>query len=270
MIELKCANCGNPFYCYPSDAASGKKYCSLACRSADRFNRGVPALSRTPVDFTCQHCGKPFTMMQSYLTAYRKKFGRDPQYCSTGCSGDAYRERTEARKKFTCKNCGKEASNDRNPGGRIYEQQQYCDQKCKSEYQAKAAYERFKAGSYGRYVKANGYVWISVPSLANNGKKGQVMEHRYVMQNAIGRPLLREETVHHKDGNRQNNRIENLELFSSRHGPGQRVVDKIDFAIEILRLYPEFARAAGVTKFELHGESLSAPESQIASKPPPG
>lgn len=65
------------------------------------------------------------------------------------------------------------------------------------------------------------------------------------MEQKLKRALLPDETVHHINGNRQDNRIENLELFSSRHGPGQRVVDKIAFAIEMLQTYPEFARDQG-------------------------
>ena len=102
---------------------------------------------------------------------------------------------------------------------------------------------------------------IFIPASINGGKHKSVLEHRYVMEQKIGRPLMKEETVHHIDGNRQNNDPSNLELFSSRHGPGQRVRDKIAFAIEMLRLYPEFAREAGVGLVDLgqvNGLSLSS------------
>lgn len=63
------------------------------------------------------------------------------------------------------------------------------------------------------------------------------LAHRVVMEEMLGRPLLPEETVHHINGNRADNRPENLELWSSRHPKGQRVVDKVAWAIELLKLY---------------------------------
>jgi hypothetical protein len=65
----------------------------------------------------------------------------------------------------------------------------------------------------------------------------EVMEHREVMQKMIGRKLTAEETVHHKNGDRADNRETNLELWSSRNPKGQRVIDKVRFAREILAIY---------------------------------
>ncbi len=57
------------------------------------------------------------------------------------------------------------------------------------------------------------------------------------MEEYLRRPLLPGETVHHKNGVRDDNRLQNLELWSTSQPSGQRVVDKIAWAKEILALY---------------------------------
>lgn len=77
----------------------------------------------------------------------------------------------------------------------------------------------------------DGYRKVYVPG------RGRLREHRVVMERALGRQLLRTESVHHINGIRHDNRLQNLELWSSSQPPGQRVEDKVAWAIELLRLY---------------------------------
>lgn len=71
----------------------------------------------------------------------------------------------------------------------------------------------------------------------NANANGTIFEHRLVMSNAIGRALVEGETVHHMNGNTLDNRIENLELWSTKQPYGQRPEDKVVYALEILALY---------------------------------
>lgn len=80
----------------------------------------------------------------------------------------------------------------------------------------------------------DGYV---IRNVTINGKTKFQRQHRLVMEQKIGRPLLKHETVHHRNGDRADNRIENLELWSHSQPYGQRIEDKADWAVEILRLY---------------------------------
>lgn len=89
----------------------------------------------------------------------------------------------------------------------------------------------------GRIVEKSGYVSIWMPRHPNCRTAGYIHEHRYVMSEHIGRPLKKNENVHHINGERSDNRIENLELWTTNQPSGQRVKDKIEWAIEFLNEY---------------------------------
>ena len=64
------------------------------------------------------------------------------------------------------------------------------------------------------------------------------------MEEMLGRKLLSHETVHHKNGVRDDNDPMNLELWSSSHARGQRVEDLVAYAKEILELYGSLHNSA--------------------------
>lgn len=94
-----------------------------------------------------------------------------------------------------------------------------------------------RSGNYkeGKYIDKNGYVNIYYPEHPNSKGSGYVLEHRLVMSNHLKRELIKGENIHHKDGDRSNNNVSNLELWDSTQPSGQRVKDKIKWAINFLQ-----------------------------------
>lgn len=257
MISKVCQRCGNGFSVAPKER--DQKFCNRACYLALKAEQ-ITA-SGLPITFACKTCGKPFSRRPGDLRAYRKKFGKDPLYCSMPCSDIGRRADTEAKSFFTCVQCGKTQPMKKygSPHRKqlFYRYQRFCNARCKGDYQIAQAAGRYERGEYKGHKK-KGYVWLHVPQGANGGKKGNILEHRYLMEKKLGRPLLPTETVHHKNGQRDDNSDSNLELWSKAQPPGQRVTDKIAFAIDMLRLYPEYAKAVGVMLVDAPGHIQAA------------
>ena len=93
-----------------------------------------------------------------------------------------------------CKYCGKEFYTTRN---------EFCSKKCVYEYKK----ENYKHKTY----LENGY---EVRYIGGYNKKGNVKEHRYIMEQHLGRKLNDNEIVHHIDGNKLNNDISNLKVMT--------------------------------------------------------
>lgn len=187
---------------------------------------GSPAKGRTILQLTCDHCGKTFT---------RKKGQESPRsFCSRECYwksdyrtevvGASNRTRNpEALQTVPCGNCGTPVTRYISSAGK----RSFCSRQC-----------RWDNHLHAKQTNAAGYVLVFIGKGAPGAlKTGHILEHRLVMQGILGRPLLEHENVHHINGQKADNRPENLELWSRSQPHGQRVEDKIQWAREFLALY---------------------------------
>ncbi len=84
-----------------------------------------------------------------------------------------------------------------------------------------------------KVIKKGDYEYALVPNHPKATKNGYVLMHRVVVENSIGRLLLPKEVIHHKDGNKKNNVIDNLEvMFNSNHvrmhkSTGRAITNKV-------------------------------------------
>lgn len=121
--------------------------------------------------------------------------------------------------------------------------------------------KRHTCGCGKEYIRVyDGYGYVSI-SISNdeiskytiykksiNRNRTYIKEHIYVMAKYLGRPIDTSlESVHHKNGIKDDNRIENLELRTRYHGKGQNIEDLIYDALQLLaRHKPEFLSERGI------------------------
>lgn len=192
-----------------------------ACRSGEIIRRPLTIVNSGPCPVV--GCGKPkygVGLCQAHYEKFKKygdPLGVAPKKTGNPCSTNECRGLSVAA--GLCRNCYARWQN----RGTV-------------EYSLKHL-RRFKD-----IVDDQGYIQVSAPNHPNARKSKRVPKHRLVMSEFLERALLGTETVHHKNGDKTDNRIENLELWTTAHQPGQRVKDLVEFAKAILRDYEAIAK----------------------------
>ena len=88
-----------------------------------------------------------------------------------------------------------------------------------------------------KHLSKDGYFYVYYKAHPYADRSGRILEHRLVFEQKLRRYLLPYESVHHINGVKNDNRIENLELWSKVQPTGARVEDLVKWAKDILKLY---------------------------------
>ena len=217
-----------------------KKFCNQACYRAHEKVHGRNVAPVPETEFACKTCGKPFWRKPGELRAYRKAHGQDPLFCSRPCSWED-KKLSEDKWQVHCVQCGVLMPIQRRPGGTVNRLRRICSPACRSAFKI-AEHDRLnpiETRTVSRTPGRHGYVRLIFPR-TKDGDGFEILEHRWVMEQALGRKLLPTETIHHMNGRKTDNRLENLSLRSGNHGPGGDVSAIVKWAHEIIALYPQF------------------------------
>jgi hypothetical protein len=157
------------------------------------------------VECTCLVCGATFHVKPSKVLNGRGK------YCSRSCLA---KSRTGERNgrwiggpvECTCQECGKTFT--KVPAAIAKGEGRYCSVACKGVAQSRLTGEKSPHWKGKPKSNVNGYIRI------NRADGNHIFEHRYVMEQHLGRPLRSNEHIHHRNHNKADNRIENLQIVS--------------------------------------------------------
>lgn len=191
---IKCLHCFGSFESYIS---SKRKFCSKKCANIFNWKRREKSGGKK---FKCLECTKEFFVRESHVK-FREKRCRKIKFCSKECSFAKSRN-----KRFKCKVCKNLFKPKRNA-------QKFCSLNCVTVWRK----GQKKTGSWYE----NGYVVIY------DGEGKGIKEHIKIVEEKLGRKLYLDEVVHHVNGKKNDNRIENLRLMKrGEHSKLHREIEK--------------------------------------------
>jgi len=195
MVEVACAACAKPLLRYPSQvqkASSGRFFCSRACLG---FVGGKP---RRKPQATCEQCAGVF-----YPAS-----GAPNRFCSKPCY-DQWMARN--RVEGVCEVCG--AAFQMKPSQAKAWTRKWCSKACEGRGRMRRPLDRQHNGR-PVLLTISGYLKVWEPGHPK-ARSGWILEHRLVAERVLGRYLVAEEHVHHKNGDKTDNQPENLEVMSA-------------------------------------------------------
>lgn len=153
---------------------------------------------------TCQLCGVVFIL--------RFKCDSDRKFCSNKCRLNnlhRHHKKPKTGENFACLNCRKKFYCEKG----LISKARYCSRSCQGAWMAKTGGR--KAWSNGHWKgglsdSSHGYRMLTSGVYSEKFK----LHHRFVMEKYLGRDLDSSEIVHHINGNKKDNRIENLEIMT--------------------------------------------------------
>lgn len=210
MVEIKCKICKKKFRTQPSRK---QKYCSYFCAGKSRTGKNNNKWKGGPIILKCETCKKVFEVCKA-------KIKRGKKYCSKQCYSEYQKTLTgkksngwKGKLKLNCNQCGNSFLTYQYRKETI----KYCSRKCYAKFQETIVGEKHFQWRGGKY-KTGGYIYVYKPDhpQAKRNKRHYVAEHRLVMEEHLGRYLESYEVIHHKNGVRDDNRLENLQLMTKR------------------------------------------------------
>jgi hypothetical protein len=176
------------------------------------------------VEKPCEHCAKSFTAKR------REPWGVPARFCSRVCWNAQQEGKSWAT--YICQECAKPykvklAAQRHRAKTRSQGPRRFCSHRCKLAYWREHGRPDKRRNPHILHRNGSGYVYEYSPNHPSvQGKTSKrVLQHRLVMEKVLGRSLLPGENVHHKNGIRDDNRPENLELWAKPQPAGQRFAD---------------------------------------------